>query len=42
LSDLLGFIYYNKIRDYIRGEDSKDGEVDGEVGVKERGDNNNN
>ena len=42
VSDPSGFIYYNEIRDYIGGgEGSKDGEVGGEVGVEERGGNNN-
>jgi hypothetical protein len=36
--DLLGFVYYNKIRDYIkRGEGGKDEEVGGEVRAEERG-----
>jgi hypothetical protein len=40
--DLLGFVYYNKIRDYIKGgEDNKDKEVGEEVRAEERGDNNN-
>ena len=38
--DLLIFIYYNKIQDYVGGEDSKDGEVNREVKVEERRDNN--
>ncbi len=40
--DLLGFVYYNEIRDYVRGgEGSKDGEVGREVRAEERGGNNN-
>jgi hypothetical protein len=38
----LGFIYYNKIRDCIRGgEGGEDREVSREVGAEERGGNNN-
>jgi hypothetical protein len=36
LSDLLGFICYNEIRDRVRGEGNEDGEVGGEVGIEER------
>jgi hypothetical protein len=42
LLDSLGFNYYNKIRDYIRGEaGNNDREISKEVGAEERGDNNN-
>ena len=36
LLDLLGFVYYNEIRDRVGGEGSKDGEVGGEVIAEER------
>ncbi len=40
--DLLGFVCYNEIRDYVRGgEGGEDGEVGGEVRAEERGGNNN-
>jgi hypothetical protein len=40
--DLLGFVYYNKIRDRVREEEGgKDREVDREVRAEERGGNNN-
>jgi hypothetical protein len=40
--NLLGFVYYNEIRDYIKGgKGGKDKEVNGEVKVKEKEGNNN-
>ena len=42
MSDLLGFVCYNEIRDYIRGrEGDEDREDGGEVKAEERGSNNN-
>lgn len=38
MSDLSGFVCRDEIRDRVRGGEGEDGEVGGEVGAEERGD----